>query len=418
MKVVILGNGVAGNSTGSIIRRFDNDADITIVSRENYPEYSACAIPHYLAGNISRKKLFLKTGKDYIREKIKTVFGQEVTGIEPEHKRILLDSTKLEYNKLIIATGSTPIVPPLRGINLNGVFTLKSPGDADNILTYGGTTAVVIGSGPVGVEASIALKKQGLQVYLIEVMDRILPRLFDEKPSSILRNIIEENGIRVVTGERVLSIEGSNRVEGIVTDGSQIECDMVLLGAGMRPNVELARQSGINIGEKGGITIDDNMMTSFDDIYACGDCVEAKDKVTGENTLSLLWHNAVQQGEVAGYSCSGIPRKYPGSDSITSLDVFDSHAVSFGYTKAEAGRTEEVEIAESSADENYYSLVISGGRLIGAQSIGNSQDMGALRCLMLRCDDLDEIRRAIYNKIAPLNLWRYRLMPYLAPYAV
>jgi NADH oxidase (H2O2-forming) len=415
MRVVILGNGVAGNSASSVIRRFDSLAEITIVSQESYPEYSACALPHYIAGDISRKKLFLKTAKDYRIEKTKTIFGQEVTGIEPEHRRISIDGTGLQYDKLIIATGSKPIVPPVNGIGLNGVFTLKTLHDADKVLKYGGTTAVVIGSGPVGVEASIALQKRGLQVYLIEVLDRIMPRLFDEKIASILKSRMEKKGIRVLTGERVLSIEGDDRVAGIVTDENRIECDLVLVGAGMKPNVELARQAGIATGERGGISINDNMMTNFDDIYACGDCVEAKDRVTGEATLSLLWHNAVQQGQTAGYSCAGVPRSYPGSDNITSLDIFGVHAVSFGYTKTEADRNEEVQIVESSRGRNYYHLVVAGGKLVGAQSIGNSRDMGALRCLMLRCDNLDEIRQAFSNKIAHLNLWRYKLSPYLAP---
>jgi NADH oxidase (H2O2-forming) len=415
MKVIILGNGVAGNSAGSIIRRFDNTADITIVSREGYPEYSACALPHYVAGDISRKKLFIKTEKDYLKEKIKTVFGREVTAIEPEHRRIYLDGTSIEYDKLVLATGSRPIVPPVNGIGLDGVFTLKFPGDADRILGYGGTTAVVIGSGPVGVEASIALRKQGFKVYLIEVLDRIMPRLFDEVPSSMLKGLIEKKGIKVITGERVLGIEGNDKVEGIVTDEGRIDCDVVLIGAGMKPDVELAKQSGIATGEKGGISIDDTMMTNFDNVFACGDCVEAKDRVTGEETLSLLWHNAVQQGEAAGYSCAGIPRKYPGSDNITSLDVFDVHAVAFGYTKTEADRNEEVEVIESSSGKSYYRLVVSDGKLIGAQSIGDAQDMGALRCLMLRNDNLEEIKQAIGTKIAQMDLWHYRLSPYLTP---
>lgn len=412
MKVIVIGNGVAGNTASSTIRHLDSQSDITMVSEETYPEYSACALPHYLAGELKRQNLFLRTKKDYSREKIKTIFGQRVVAINPEDKRISFDTKSLSYDKLVIATGSKPMVPPIKGIDLDGVFALKSVDDADQILNYGGKTAVVVGSGPIGVETGAALSKRGLQVYLIELLDRVMPRVFDETPTSLLRDMLEEQGIKVSTGERVTTINGSSKVEGIVTDKRQIECDMVVLGAGMRPNIELAKQSGLKIGGLGGISVTRQMMTNFSDVYACGDCVETEDMFTGELTLSLLWHNAKEQGEVAGYNCSGVAKSYLGSRNITSLDIFDIHLASFGRIEAETSQHEDVEVIERFNGKNYYRLVIAKGRLIGAQFIGGSRDMGVLLYVLARGDNLSEIKQVIGKS---LNPWYYRVARYIAP---
>ncbi len=414
MKVIIIGNGVAGNTAGSTIRHLDSQADITIISEEIYPEYSPCALPYYLAGELEKQRLFLKTSKDYSREGIKTIFGQRVVAINPEDKRISLDSRSLAYDKLVIATGSRPMVPPIKGIDLDGVFPLKSLDDADQILHYTGKRAVVVGSGPIGVETGIALHKRGLRVYLIELLDRIMPRVFDETPSSLLKDMLEGEGIEVSTGERVTAISGSSRVEGIVTDKRRIECDMVVLGVGMKPNIELAKQSGLKIGGLGGISVTRQMMTSFTDVYACGDCVEAEDFVTGEPALSLLWHNAKQQGEVAGYNCSGVARSYAGSQNITSLDIFGIHVASFGHIQSESSRDEDIEVIERLGDKKYRRLIIDRGRLIGAQFIGDFRDMGALLSVLIKRDNLNEIGQATGKSLIP---WHYRVARYIAPAA-
>ncbi len=414
MNVLIIGNGVAGNTVGSTIRHLDSQAEITIVSEEAYPEYSACALPYYLAGELERKRLFLRTRKDYSGERIKTIFGQKVLAIDPESKRVSLDSKNLAYDKLIIATGGKPIVPPIKGIGLNGVFPLKTLDDTDQIINYAGKTAVVVGSGPIGVETAVALHKRGLRVYLIELLERVMPRVFDETPSSLLREMLEQEGIEVSTGERVVAISGSDRAEGIVTEKRRLECDIVILGAGVKPNIELAKQAGIEIGGLGGISVTRQMMTNSPDIYACGDCVEAEDMISGEPTLSLLWHNARQQGEVAGYNCSGVDRSYSGSQNITSLDIFGIHIASFGCPQAESSQNGDIEIIEKFGGKNYRRLVIAEGKLIGAQFIGDARDMGALLSLQVRKDNLSEFVKAAGRSESP---WNYRVARCIAPAA-
>jgi len=411
MKVIVIGNGIAGNTASSTIRRLDSQADITIISEEPHPEYSACALPYYIAGELERQSLFLRTSEDYAREGIKTILGQKVTAIDPENKKVSLDAKSLTYDKLIVATGSKPIVPPVKGFDLDGVFPLKSVNDADRILHYSAKAAAVVGSGPIGVEASIALSKRGLRVYLVELLDRVMPRVFDETPAALLRGILEEQGIKVFTGEKVTTISGNGKVEGIVTDKRQIECDMVIFGVGMKSNIELAKQSGLKIGGLGGISVDRHMMTSFDDIYACGDCVEAEDMITGKPTLSLLWHNAKQQGEVAGYNCAGVSRNYLGSQNITSTDIFGIHVASFGCLAAESSQQDNIEVIEKLRGKNYHRLSVAKGKLVGAQFIGDARDMGALLSILVKGESLSAIKQAISKTPTPLH---YRVAQYLA----
>jgi NADH oxidase (H2O2-forming) len=415
--VVILGNGVAGNTAASTIRHLDSRIEITLISAETYPEYTACALPHYLAGEFERQRLFLKSEEDYPAEGIKTIFGRTVSGIDPEKKQVLLGDESLSYDKLIMATGSRPLVPPIPGVDLEGVFSLKSPGDADRILEGLGQTAVVVGSGPIGVETAISLKKQGDQVYLIELLERIMPKIFDEEAASLVAAILEEKGIRVLTAEKLLQINGQERVEGIVTDKQQIECDQVIMSVGVRPNVELARETGIEVGSLGGIVVSRRMETSLEGIYACGDCVQSRDMANGQEMLSPLWHNAKRQGIIAGYNCLGIDKIYPGSESITSLDVYGTQAVSFGSIAA-GNEAEDVEVIEKYSGDNYYRLVISKGHLIGAQSIGNAQDMGALLYVLLKRENLDKIKSMIEQRITPLNLRHHRVGRYITPSAI
>jgi NADH oxidase (H2O2-forming) len=408
VKFIIIGNGIAGNTAGSTIRRLNTQADITIISEEVYPQYSACALPPYLAGELRRHRLFLRTRKDYSREGIKLVRGQKVNRISAKDKTIFLDDRSLVYDKLIIATGSRPIIPPIEGVDLEGVFPLKTLSDADRIRHTVARVAAVVGSGPIGTEAAIALSKRGIKVYLVELLNRIAPRVFDDGPASLLRDILEQHGVTVLTGESITRITGNNGVEYIVTSKRRIECDMVILAAGMKPNTKLAQQAGVSIGTLGGISVTNRMMTNVNDVYACGDCVEAEDMVTGNHTLSLLWHNARNQGEVAGHNCCGVSKFYPGSINITSVDVFGTHAVSIGSTEAKVGQHEDIEVIERLSTKNYHRLILSQGRLIGAQFIGDTRDMGPLLYALIRKDKLRN--PAAGSPLLPLILRDWHLL--------
>ncbi|MFC1920237.1 NAD(P)/FAD-dependent oxidoreductase [Chloroflexota bacterium] len=389
MEVVIIGNGIAGNSAAVKIRELDAEAKITIVSSENQPHYSACALPYYIAGEIDRKTLFLKENSVYKKDNIKIILGQSVTGISPEDRKVYLDKESLPYDSLILATGSQPIMPPIEGIGLDGVFPLKSIANADQILSYPVTAAAVVGSGPVGIETAIALHSRGVKVYIIELLDTILSKVFDEAPSLRLRQIIEENGIEVFTGEQVKQIAGNEKVEGVVTDKRRLDVDMVIMATGMRPNTNLAVAAGIKIGKLRGIEVAPNMETSISGIYACGDCAETYDLVTGERALILLWHNAIKQAEVAAQNCCGNPGIYPGSMNITSVDIFGTHAVSMGVCGTQLEQLKKVKTIEGENSNSYNRLIYSRQRMVGAQVIGGTNGVGAFLYAIIREDEIE-----------------------------
>lgn len=395
MQFIVVGNGVAGITAASTIRRLDRKAGITMISEEPHPAYSACVLSNYLSGGLEREKVFLKGFFDYLRENIELIAAQKVISLNIGGKEVGLRSRSISYDKLIIATGSKPAIPPIKGTDKEGTFTFKSLEDADKIYQWDGQTAVVVGSGPIGIEVSLALKEKGYQVFLVELLSRILPRVFDEYPASIIRDILEEGGIEVSTQERIVEILGSGRVEGVATDKRKIKCDTVILAAGMRPQVGLA-EGALRLGKLGGILVDDEMGTSVQDVYACGDCVETKDLISGRSALNLLWHNARQQGSVAGYNAVGIARNYLGSLNFTGVELFGTHAVSIGST---TGASQDgLEMIEGKRGRHYQRLILSNGVLIGVQSIDWSENMGALLTAILRQEKVT----------SPRNLFMWR----------
>jgi len=397
---VIIGNGVAGNTAAAAIRECDPQARITMISDEAVPLYSACVLPEYLASEIERQRVFLKSFNDYAEQGIEIVLGQRVVEIDLERKRLLLENKTLLYDKLVIATGGKCQIPALDGIRLEGVFPFKSLDDTDRISSYAGTKAVVLGSGPVGTKASIALRTRGIEVSIaLRARQWVAPRVFDEAASSLIQAVLEEHGIEILVGEKVVNILGNGKVKGVTTDKRGVDCDMVVLGAGIRPNVELAQRAGIEIGSLGGIKVSQHMETDAQDVFACGDCVESKDMVTGRNTLSLLWPNAKLQGAVAGYNCAGAHKSYPGSLSAIGIDVFGTNAVSIGTTATDLDNDKGVEIIEKTQGNNYLRLVVLDGVLVGAQTVGKIRDMGVLLGAALRRDNLRDIHRVVNNRI-------------------
>ena len=415
LKLVVIGNGIAGNTAAQTVRRLDRDAEITLVSDQSYSFYTACALPHYLAGDLSRRGLFVKTRKTYEKERIRLIAGRKVLSISTDRKTIDLENGAIEYDRLIVASGSRPLVPPIEGVKLPGVHTFKYLDDAAEIKASAPKTAVVVGTGPIGIEAGIALNKRGVKVYMIELMTRIMPRIFDDAPALMLRGILQDHGIEILTGERVMRIAGTDKVEGIVTDKRTITCDLIVMAAGMRPNSELAKEAGIGVAQRGGIVVDHRMATSAPDVYACGDCVEAADLITGAPGMIQLWHNAKEQGEVAGSNAAGAARTFAGSINITSLDVFNSHAVSFGNIHADLAQQQGIEVIEKPHDgQGYHRLVMKGGQIVGAQFIGNVTDMGAVLFALIRKDKLAELKEFGPGRPTIATLLRdYRLSPFL-----
>jgi len=406
MKVIVIGNGIAGFSAASSIRLLNRECDVTMISAETTPLYSACVLPDYISGKIPRERVFVKTIEDYERLGIQTLFGREVKEIDPIAKKVAMDNGQhRSYDNLILAAGSEAIV---FGEPKQGMFRLKTLNDADEILKHNGKKAVVIGAGAIGIEIGIALYTKAYDVTIIEMLDQILPLGLDQKGADKVKGILEEHGINVFNGERAETIVGENRVEGLVTNKRELECDTLIWAVGMSPRVGLARQAGIEIGDKGGIRVDSHMETSISGIYGCGDCVESNDILTGEAYLNLFWHNANRQGSVAGRNCVGLPADYPGSQNVLNVDVFGNHVAGFGFTEATLQRFQDIDalrgkisdlsVIERERNGSYYRLVILGDRCMGGQFINIDEGVGLLWSLMFRRRSIEELSRIVRNE--------------------
>jgi len=380
-KFVVIGNGVAGYTAAYTIKQHRNEAQITMISKEPYPLYSACGLANYLAGEIPRETLFLEDLSCYEHLGILPRFGESVIRIDTQSRKVVLNEGIINYDKLILATGSKALRPPIEGINHEGILALKSIADADNILKHDGSCVAVIGSGPIGIEAAIAIKRRGLEVFLIESMPRLLPRLFDQGPSRFVEDVLTEHGIKVFCGELVSHIFCKEKGMEVVTREREISCDFIILAAGMVPNIEITEETGINIGVLNGISVDDKMRTSVEGVYACGDCVETWNVLTGRICLSLLWHCARQQGRIAGLNASGIEARYPGSVNYTGVDLFGVPCVSLGVLEDE---DHKISAVEKRGKDFLRRFLIKDNTLIGIQVIGDMDGIGVIANLVRR----------------------------------
>jgi len=392
--IVIVGNGAAGNSAADTIRQHNQKIPVAMVARENIPEYSACALPDYLSGWVDRKQLFIKQEADYARQSIVTLWGRTINEIDTRQQCLVTDQEEIKYHQLILATGSRAFLPPVPGSDLAGNFVVKTLNDIEAIMRHQPKRVLVIGSGNIGIEVAEALHGRGCQVTVVEQLDHILPRLFDPQPASLIEKMLSKKGIRILTGEKVLAVSGDRIVQEAATDQRTIMCDTVIWAVGVRPNVEYARAAGIEIGDLGGIKVNNRMQTNVVGIYACGDCVESWDRLTGLPTLSLLWPNAKRQGKIAALNCLGNNIEDEGSVNMVVEDIFGVTAVSMGMTSKALGKV-DIDILEECGHDQYWRVLLMNDRIMGMQAIGVNSGLGAVMALMKNRTTLSEFHHIV-----------------------
>ena len=398
MKLVIIGNGIAGNQVAFDVRKKDPSARIVILSAENVPEYDPCSLPYFLGGECCRLDVFRKKPEDYDAGRIELLYDSKVVSIDPETRTITTHTgEKIDYDKLVLAHGGDLFIPPIHGIDNPGVFSCKQLGETQKLAAHKGSSAVVIGSGAIGIEAAEALKRKGYAVYVVELMNWILPSLFDEPTARRLETELTGYGIHVYTEEKVLEIQGNRKVTGVVTDRRTIACDTVVVATGVVPGTALARTAGIETGR--GIPVNRQMQTSVPDIYACGDCVETIDACTGETAMFQLKHNAIEQAQVAAKHIAGEPARYLGAYAFARAHFFDTHAATFGKTqRATDCILGDKRVIEREDGKNYLRVMLLNNQIVGGQAIGTFADgLGLLIGAMWRKDDFFKIAAKMRN---------------------
>ncbi len=398
MKVVIIGNGIAGNQVAFSIRERCRETELVILSAESFPEYDPCSLPYFLGGDCEKKDVFRRQESDYRAHGIDLLYDHKAVSISPENKTVHTEGgEQIGYDKLVLAHGGDLFIPPIEGVHNKGVFSCKQLHETLKLKAHEGKSAVVIGSGAIGIEAAEALKKKGYEVFIIELLGWILPALFDETTAKKLEDALQGYGIHVLTGEKVMQITGDSEVTGVITDQREIDCDTVVIATGVVPGVALAKTAGISTGR--GIQIDRFMRTSVPDIFACGDCVETVDACTGETAMFQLKHNAMEQGRIVARNILGDEVPYLGAYAFARAHFFDTHAVTFGKTMRE---TEcligEKELIEKTEGNNYLRLVLVDGKILGGQAIGSFADsIGFFISAMWRKEDMNHLRARLHQ---------------------
>ncbi len=394
---LIIGNSAAGVSAVEAIRGRDVRGSIGIVSAEDYPIYSRCLLAYYLSGEIEEERLLFRSPDFYQQMRAKPILGHKAVQVVPSENRVLLDDGRwLGYDKLLLATGASPKRLPIKGGRNEGLLMLRTVEDVKRIISLSRASreAVVIGGGLIGLKAAYGLSQRGLKVHVIELLDWLLPGIIDPGASRILEQRFREHGIEVRTGISVEEIRGRKGwVEGVrLSDGSIVPCQLVILAAGVSPNVEAVQDSGIELGR--GIITDELMRTNVENIFAAGDVAETIDRLRGERVINALWPNAISQGRVAGQNMAGGKTRYNGSLSMNSTSFYDLDIISFGVVNP---TDEGYESIVESRPPNYRKLVLKEGRIVGLIALGKVSHAGVMLSLSLRGDELSQLRGGVMS---------------------
>ncbi len=400
MKVIVIGGVAAGPKTAARIARLDPEAQVTLLEKGKFISYAGCGLPYYVSGVVKEEKALMSTPIGVVRDagffqkvkNVKVLTETEAVEIDRAGKRVRArhngesSDSWLEYDKLVLATGAEPIVPPVPNARLENIFTLHNVPDAERIKALmtqtKGRKVVVVGGGLIGVEAVEALYKYDCQVTLVEMMPHIL-RLLDWEMGRLVEQHMELYGVKVLTNTKVTAFEGNGRVSAVATDHGRLPADVVVLGIGVRPNVKLARAAGLTIGPTGAIKVDGAMRTTDPAIYAAGDCAESIDLVTGEPCYVPLGSTANKQGRVAAINICGGQDSFPGVLGSTICKVFDFCVARTGLSEAAARQHgfNPTTVLVPDADRPHYmpnaksviiKLVVDSHtrKLLGAQAVG------------------------------------------------
>jgi len=397
MQHIIIGAGPAGVVAAETLRKADPSASVAIIGDEPEPPYSRMAIPYYLINNIEESGSYLRDpGAHYADQNIEIV-QQSVDKVDVTTKQVTLaDGSNRAYDKLLIATGSRPISPPIPGLELPQVSSCWTLADARAIIerAESGANVVLIGAGFIGCIILEALVRRGVKLSVIEMGNRMVPRMLDEKAGGLLKQWCVNKGIDVHTSCSVESIAAADndQVDVSLSDGGKLSAALVISATGVTPNTELLDGTAIEIDQ--GIRVNRRMQTSIDDVYAAGDVAQGVDFSTGNFEVQAIQPTATDHGRIAALNMAGKGAEHHGTLNMNVLDTLGLVSCSFGlWMGVEGGESAEL---YNEDQFQYINLQFEGDHLIGASSVGKTQHIGVLRGL-------------IESKIH-LGVWKARLM--------
>ncbi|MBP2636679.1 MAG: CoA-disulfide reductase [Firmicutes bacterium] len=396
MKIVIIGSVAAGTSAAAKARRNNEEAEIKVFDADEDISYSSCGLPYYIGPEIEEREQLVPRDANFFKQKYNVdVYTKHcVLEIQPQTKVLTVKNLisgqvfAESYDRLVIATGAQAVVLPIEGSSKANVFSLRNVVSADSIrkhvLTAKPDTAVIIGSGFIGLEMAENLAARGITVTIVELAAHVMPVL-DEDVAVYVQDYLKEKGITVIVNDSVVRMAGSQEVDTVILkSGQELAVGLVVMAVGVKPNVELARAVGIAIGATGAIAVNTKMQTNFPDIYACGDCVESYSLITGKPFYRPLGSTANKMGRVAGDQITDGSLEFRGGLGTGIFKVFDMAVAQTGLTEKEAKREgyEVVVCHNIKPDKAEYfggqDMIIKAvadkktGKLLGAQIVGKA----------------------------------------------
>jgi nitrite reductase (NADH) large subunit len=391
----IIGNGVAGTTAAENIRKMDKGGNITIVTDEDLPFYYRLRLNEYVSGDITEQNLIAKGDQWYRDQNIDLKLMTRIVRAELREKVIFTENNeRLSYDCLLIATGSHSFIPPIKGSEKRGVFALRTIKDARDISAYTRETEgiVLIGGGLLGLEAGNALRKLGKRVMVVEFFPRLLPRQLDVDGAKRLQKIMEGMGFSFRLGAKTQEITGDDHINGVVLEGGEtLPAGMVIISAGVRPNIELADPLGLENDK--GIKVDARLQTTQPDIYAAGDVAEFRGMPYG------IWPAAMEQGKIAGANMAGGNKIYEGTTMVNTLKVVGIDLASAGNIDAE----NELESRIVKDEKVYKKIVIENNKIIGCIMLGETKGFNKITKAISEYVDVSKIKDQILSMGFNLN---------------
>ncbi|MCJ7583219.1 MAG: FAD-dependent oxidoreductase [Anaerolineales bacterium] len=395
MQHVIVGASAAGMAAAEAIRKRDPTAEIVMLSDEAHPPYYRPLIPYLIHQG--------KTGDELLREPRLTPANLDLrlksraTGLDPaKHSLTLADGSSLAYDCLLLATGASPILPNIEGLDGSDVFTLRTWEDALGIAkaAKAAKSALFLGAGRIGMKSAFALRHLGLNVTVVELIDRIVPQQLDAESAAIFSEAVAKAGIETILGHTIKQVNrrGKKVTSVILDDGRELKADFVVIGVGVVANLDLAMAGGLRVAR--GLQVDKRLCTSDQHIFAAGDVVETWDIVSGDAIVSGIWTNAVTMGQIAGDNMAGGNSTYAGAFSLlNAMELGGLPVISVG----EVHRTTsaDIEVFAERHGSNYRKLVFRGDRLIGLILVGQIERAGVYQTLIREKANVSTLRREL-----------------------
>lgn len=347
MRVVIIGGVAAGMSAAAKLKRMKPDYEVVVYEKTDVVSFGACGLPYFVGGFFDdSQNMIARAPEKFVESGIDLKIFHEVTSIDTDSKKLKVQDVKNgdifedSYDKLMIATGASSIIPPIKNVKLENVSTLKSLDDGIKVKELMNRDEIkkvaIIGAGFIGLEAVEAAKKLGKEVVVFQLEDRILPQVFDKELTDILEEEIKNHNVDLRLQEIVSELVGEEKVKKVITNKGEYDADLVIIATGVRPNTAFLKDSKINMLPNGAIIVDEFGKTSVEDIYAAGDCATIKNIVTGQDSYVPLATGANKLGRIVGENLAGANNSFQGSLGSSCIKIMDMEAACTGLTEVQA----------------------------------------------------------------------------------